>query len=227
MQNLILLEDELVLRQELTEFLTDSGYIVDAVTDLESFRQRYTPGKHNIALIDLGLPDGDGMDLIRELRSRGNPIGIVVFTARSKTRDKIQGLGEGADYYLAKTTDLDELAATLGALARRLDATSPVQCWILDASSRRLSAPGHGPIPLSQQDFLVLRTLMQHPGKAASRQQIVEAFGENFLTYDQRRLDTQMRRLRRKVEEAIGGELPVKTLRNAGYCFYADGEIRN
>ena len=225
MQNLILLEDELVLREELTEFLTDSGFRVDAVADLSAFRQQYDPAKHRIALIDLGLPDGDGMDLIRELRARGNPIGIVVLTARGKTRDKIQGLDIGADYYLAKTTDLDELAATLGALARRLAATAPVQCWILDASPRRLVAPGYGPIPLSQQDFLVLRVLMRNQGIAVPRQLIIETLGEDFLTYDQRRLDTQMRRLRRKVEDAIGEELPVNTLRNAGYCFYANAEV--
>ena len=81
--------------------------------------------------------------------------------------------------------------------------------------------PGGGPVRLSQQDLLVLQCLMQHAPESVSRQVIIEALGEDFLAYDQRRLDTQMRRLRRNIEDASGHTLPIKTLRNAGYCFYA------
>ena len=231
MLNLILLEDEAVLRQELTEFLCDCGYRVTAVADLAAFHACYTPALHRIAVIDLGLPDGDGMLLVRALRAQGQPIGIVVFTARGTTRDKVNGLGGGADYYLPKSADLDELAATLSALARRLgaptaDAPPPATAWVLELGPRRLLPPGGDAIALSQQDVTVLHVLMAEPERIVSRQQIVQSLGENFLCYDQRRLDTQISRLRRKAEQATGMTLPINTARNAGYRFYADAQVR-
>lgn len=227
MQNLMLLEDEIVLRQELAEFLTDIGYRVDAAASLAEFHQMYDPAVHRIAVIDLTLPDGDGMALIRQLREQGQQMGIVVLTARRTTPDKVAGLGDGADYYLTKTADLDELAATLAALTRRLGEPEPSWHWVLELGPRRLLPPGFPAIALSQQDVTVLHTLMAEPGKTISRQDIVRALGEDFMQYDQRRLDTQMRRLRRKAEEATGVELPVNTARNAGYRFYAEAEIRS
>lgn len=191
MKRLVFLEDEDILREEISDFLHDQGYLVDAVASLAEFRQCFDPGQHRLALLDLGLPDGDGRELIRELRSRGHQLGIVVLTARGGVRDKVAGLAEGADHYLAKTVDLDELAATLAALARRLGAPGKSACWTLELGARRLIPPGYQPLSLSQQDLVVLQILMQRPGEAVSRQQIVEAQGENYLDYDQRRLDTE------------------------------------
>ncbi|MFC7286515.1 response regulator transcription factor [Herminiimonas glaciei] len=226
MYKLILLEDENVLRQELAEFLTDLGYAVDAASTLAEFHDMYSVASHHMAVLDLTLPDGDGMALIRQLRGQGHRIGIVVLTARGGMPDKIAGLGEGADYYLAKTADLDELAATLAALKRRLAQPEASNCWVLEVGRRRLLPPGQSAISLSQQDVTVLRTLMAAQGEIVSRLTIVQALGEDFLHYDQRRLDTQMRRLRRKAEETLDMELPVNTARNAGYSFFAAAEIR-
>lgn len=229
MRDLILLEDETVLREELGEFLGAAGYRVDAAASLEEFRGLYDPERHGIALLDLGLPDGDGLTLVRELRAAGRALGIVVLTARGATRDRVEGLSIGADYYLSKTADLDELAATLAAMSRRLGEiplSEPPDTWVLERGVRRLMPPGHAPIALSEQDLLVLRELMREAGGIASRQQIIKALGEDFLSYDQRRLDTQMRRLRRKVNEACGLILPLNTARNAGYRFHAKALIR-
>lgn len=97
-------------------------------------------------------------------------------------------------------------------------------CWQLSASPRRLVSPQGISIALSGQDHIVLLTLMSG-GDCVTRRTIVEALGEDFLEYDQRRLDTQMRRLRRKVKEACGQALPVNTLHAMGYCFYAKTKI--
>jgi len=99
-----------------------------------------------------------------------------------------------------------------------------LSCWQLSASPRRLISPQGINIALSGQDHTVLLTLMSG-GECVTRRTIVEALGEDFLEYDQRRLDTQMRRLRRKVKEACGQALPVNTLRAIGYCFYAKTKI--
>ncbi len=226
MTNLILLEDEPILAQELGEFLDECGYRTITTGSIAAFEQQFAPQQHHLAVIDLGLPDGDGLQLIRRLRQAGHSLGIVVLTARDTTPDKIAGLGEGADHYLGKGCDLDELAAVLDALKRRLDLVRTEHPWLLELGPRRLLVPGAGPVRLSQQDLLVLHCLMQEAGTSVSRQRIVEALGEDFLDYDQRRLDTQMRRLRRNIEAASGQPLPIKTLRNAGYCFFADARIQ-
>ncbi len=225
MSDLILLEDEPILREELADFLASCGYQVDAVASLAEFRARFVASRHRLAIVDLGLPDGDGLQLIRDLRRQEQPLGIVVLTARDTLRDKIAGLGDGADYYLGKNSDLDELAATLAALRRRILPASTPAPWRLETGPRRLHIPGGGPLALSEQDLIVLHTLMRHAGELVSRQQIIQALDEDLLNYDQRRLDTQMSRLRRKVEEAGGVELPVNTARNAGYRFHARAQI--
>lgn len=231
MPEVILLEDEPVLRQELGEFLDELGYAPTCVSSLQEFDQRFDPSRHRLAVIDVGLPDGCGLDLIQRLRGDGQKVGIVVFSARQTGADRILGLGMGADHYLGKGCDLDELAATLAALVRRLDLPQPgaspaPPSWLLEMGPRRLHIPGAQAMSLSQQDLTVLHCLMSQPGENISRRQIIEALGADYLDYDQRRLDTQMRRLRRRVEDLSGQTLPVKTLRSSGYCFYQPAQVR-
>lgn len=224
MANLILLEDEPILREELAEFLVSVGHQVTPVESLTSFRQAYSPLVHTIALIDIGLPDGSGLDLIQALRAEGHRLGIIVLTARSAMQDKVQGLTGGADHYLPKTVDLQEIAATVAALSRRLGVDAKPR-WVLTDAPRQLIAPSGTVIPLSGQDHTVLHALASSHDYV-TREAIVIALGGNYLDYDQRRLDTQMRRLRRKVEEACGLALPVSTLRGTGYRFHDDIDVR-
>lgn len=219
MTRLILIEDEPELREELSDFLESFGHAVTAVGDIASFRQSFVPNDHVIAIVDLGLPDGSGLHLIAQLRAEGHKLGIIVLTARIGTMDIVTGLVGGADHYLSKTANLQELAATIVALARRLGGEAPPR-WVLHGSPRQLVPPGFAPVPLSEQDYTVLLALSTG-GKTVTRQAIVMALGGDFLDYDQRRLDTQMRRLRRKVEEACGLDLPVSTVRAVGYRFHA------
>jgi DNA-binding response OmpR family regulator len=233
MIDVILLEDEPVLRQELGEFLEELGYAPKCVSSLQEFDRHFDAGRHHLAVIDIGLPDGCGLDLVQRLRQDGQKLGIVVFSARQTSADRISGLGLGADHYLGKGCDLDELAATLAALVRRLGlqqqqpaSSQAPPARTREVGPRRLLVPGAPAVPLSQQDLMVLRCLMSHPGENISRRRIIEALGFDFLDYDQRRLDTQMRRLRRRVEDASGQTLPVKTLRSSGYCFYQAAQVR-
>lgn len=226
MIDLIFLEDDPVLGSELADFLAELGYRVTFVTTLAEFEAAFEPGRHRLAVIDVGLPDGSGLSLIQNLRQAGDRLGIVVFSARSTTLDKIEGLGIGADHYLGKGCDLAELSATLEALCRRLELSGRQPPWRLELGPRRLHLPDGISVPLSQQDLLVLRCLMETPGESISRRRIIQALGGDYLSYDQRRLDTQMRRLRRKVLDSGGTELPVNTVRNSGYCFYAEALVQ-
>lgn len=225
MAEVILLEDEPVLREELGEFLHDLGYAATCVDSIAGFRRAFDPARHALAVIDLSLPDGNGLDLIRELRDTGHRLGIVVFSAHNTGSDRVAGLDIGADHYLGKGTDLDEFAATLASLGRRLALPPPATQWILEMAAARLQVPAAPPVPLSRQDLLVLACLMRHAGESVGHREIAEALGVNFLDYDRRRLDTQMYRLRRRVEEISGRPLPVKTLRNSGYCFHAPAAL--
>ncbi|WP_337056869.1 response regulator transcription factor [Pseudomonas sp. USHLN015] len=220
MIDLILLEDEPILARELSEFLGESGYRVTLANSLASFAEAFDEQRHHLAVIDLGLPDGDGLDLIQQLRERGSTLGIVAFTARGSTDHRVTGFRVGADHYLAKGCDLEELTAVLEALRRRLGLQRGGTRWELELASRQLRTPNQQRLRLSHQDMLVLQCLMQRAGDIVSRREIVSALDEDYMTYDQRRLDTQIRRLRRNVEQATGLELPLKTLRNTGYCFY-------
>lgn len=226
MTQVILLEDEPVLREELAAFLHGQGHEVTVAGTVAEFMRAFRLHVHKVAVIDLGLPDGDGLDLIFRMRQEGLGLGIVVLTARNGAQDRVKGLVGGADYYLSKTVELSEIAATIQALARRLE-VQEVPRWVLQDAPRQLTPPGFPPIPLSGQDYAVLHALaVGAEGEFVTRERIVRALGANYFDYDQRRLDTQMRRLRRKVEEACGLELPVTTLRNVGYRFHDPIELR-
>jgi len=224
MANVILLEDEPVLREEVADFLHAQGHQVAVAATVAQFMALFRPDSHEVAVLDLGLPDGDGLQLIQRMRSNGLRLGIIILTARSGTQSRIEGLMGGADYFISKTADLSELAATIAALFRRLDVQAQ-PLWLLQAAPRQLTPPGAQAISLSAQDYLVLKTLALG-GACVTREIIVRALGGDYLTYDQRRIDTQMRRLRRKVQESSGIALPINTLRAVGFCFQAPIELR-
>lgn len=150
----------------------------------------------------------------RYVRKDGSLVHIM-WSARWSPDDRVR-VGVARDITDRKHADFQEEALP--------QSVSETQRWRLSASPPRLIPPGFAPIALSNQDYTVLLALATG-GKCVSRETIVQAMGENFFDYDQRRLDTQMRRLRRKVEEACGLQLPVTTLRGIGYRFYDDIEV--
>lgn len=227
MTALIVLEDEPVLREELEEFLAELGYQPTCAASIAEFDARFDPERHLLAVIDIGLPDGDGLALVQRLRRLGQRLGIVVFSARNTGSDRVCGLDFGADHYLGKECDLDELAAVLASLSRRLGLLQwqpPV--WRLELGPRLLHVPDALPVSLSHQDLRVLQCLMSRPGESVSHRAITLALGMDFLSYDRRRLDSQMYRIRRRVAGISGRSLPVKTMRNAGYCFYQPAHVQ-
>lgn len=226
MWKLIILEDEPILRSELADYLRAQGFAVDETASIAAFRAAFDPARHMLALLDLGLPDGDGMALISELRERGEKLGIVVLTARNTGRSKIEGLLAGADHFFHKPFDLEELTATLHALVRRLESGGLTPRWVLDTLQCQLVPPGKAPIRLTAQGYIVMRSIVAGKGQPVNRRQIVEALGQNYLQYDQRRLDTQMHELRKLVEEACGLELPVRAVRSVGYQTTAEFDFK-
>jgi PAS domain S-box-containing protein len=151
----------------------------------------------------------------RYVRKDGRIVHIM-WSARWSETDQVR---------VAVARDVTERNHADSTLAARHANSDAARCWILSASPPRLIPPGFAPIALSAQDHTVMLALATG-GKSVSRATIVHALGANFLHYDQRRLDTQMRRLRRKVEEACGLQLPLTTLRGIGYHFYEEVDVR-
>lgn len=214
MARLLLLDDEGELREELAEFLLNLGMEVTEVSCIAEFRLQFASSEFDIVVIDRMLPDGDGMDLVAELRQAGSRCGIILFTARDASHERIAGYAQGADHYLTKPLRLEELGAIVQSLARRLQTTPQ---WRLNTVSWTLCAPSGSEVQLTSQEACFLSALAQQPGKTISRRELVAALGKNFSAYDPRNLDALVKRLRGKVDEVAGTALPVKTTHGIGY----------
>lgn len=214
MAKLILLDDEGELREEVAEFLSEQGLDVIVASCIQEFRQIYAMQGCDIAIIDRMLPDGDGMDLVSELRQAGARCGIVIFSARDASQERITGYDFGADHYVTKPVRLVELGAIVSSLARRLQTTPK---WELNIVSGCLRTPAGDNHKLTGQESAFLCALAQQPGKAMSRRDIVAALGKNFSAYDPRNLDALVKRLRNKVDTEGQAPLPVRTVHGAGY----------
>ena len=225
MARLIFLEDEAFRREELAGFFALNQHQVVVAPDLTTFRHFWSSSDFDIAVIDLGLPDGNGTDLIRELRSSNSAVGIVVYTATVEKR--LEGMKSGADHYLIKPMGLDEVLAHVDSLARRICDDQVTGTWFIDSVRRELTAPSGAIVSLSDRDFKVLNVLMSGHHNVVSRRQIVKALGEDYLDYDQRRLDTQIRRLRVKTERLTRHKLPVNTVHGVGYQFASQALIKS
>ena len=212
MHRLLLLEDEPDLQEELADFLRARGWQVLAASTIAEAEA--LSGQAAMAVCDVMLPDGSGFDFAARLRARSAGCGIVMLTARGATQDVVAGLQGGADHYLVKPVNLLQLDATLQALSRRVGLAN----WRLERVSRGLCAPGLPPFELSAGEWSLLEVLAAAGGVPVSRRAIVEAQGHDWLDYDQRRLDTQVSRLRQRWREHAGGELPLKTVHGAGYA---------
>lgn len=215
MTNILLLDDEVDLREEVADFLRARHYNVTEIGTIRQFHQYFSPSTCDIAIVDGILPDGDGLELVSELREQGHRCGIVMFSARDASKDRINGYTSGVDHYITKPVRLDELAAVVKSLAWRVES---VVAWRLGSSDWVLKTPQHEPIRLTAMEHGFLMTLIKRPDKVHTRRQIVDALGKDAVSYDERNLDALILRLRKKVAEVTHEPLPVKTVHGQGYA---------
>lgn len=212
---LLLVEDDPDLRSMLTELLTDNGYAVEAAADGQRGLHLGLTRTFDVLLLDRRLPVVDGMDLLAGLRSRGVTTPVLMLSALAQPSDRVAGLDAGAEDYLGKPFDIDELLARLRALLRRhLDSarTLPVGDGRLDLDTRQVlpARPGSEPVRLSDRECTLLATLAARPGQVYSRHDLVaivfpEAGSEIVV-------DTYVHYLRRKLGRDV-----VATVRGRGY----------
>ncbi|MFZ3173684.1 MAG: response regulator [Thiobacillus sp.] len=212
---ILLVEDDELLGDGLAAGLRHCGYNVDWLRDGESARAALATEDYAALVLDLGLPRLDGMAVLRLLRAEGNAIPVLILTARDTTWDKVGGLDSGADDYLVKPVDLDELAARLRALARRGSGTrAPLLKFRdveLDPAARRVRVLGQ-PVEISAREFVILEMLMRNVGKVISRVQLESAlygWGEGA---ESNVVEVHIHHLRRK----LGVDL-IRTVRGVGY----------
>lgn len=219
MASVILLDDDADIRDEFADYLRGLGHMVQTVGTVKQFLALLSTRQPDIAVVDRSLPDGDGLDMVKHLRDQGVRCGVIMFTAKDSTQDRIDGLRCGVDHYLTKPVRLQELGAVMESLTWRLQATAS---WRLILGAWELKAPGGLVIKLTAQESAFLQVLVEQAGQTVNRKKIVQSLGKNFTDYDPRNLDVLILRLRKKVASVTSATFPVKTVHGAGYVIEKD-----
>ena len=210
---ILLLEDDQPLGSSLQEALVRAGHGTTWVRRLADARRFLIAEAFSVALLDIVLPDGSGLDLLASLRSAGNSIPVVMLTARDSVNDRIRGLDGGADDYLAKPFSVEELLSRLRAVTRRLgqhrSSAWQVGQLSIDTSRRRVLAAG-SEVLLSQREYDVLLILAAQPGRVMTRRQIEQSTTTG--PSDSNAVDVHIHNLRKKL-----GDETIVTVRGVGY----------
>lgn len=212
---LLVVEDYAVLRGGLTVGLGLHGFTAEAVETCADALSALASTTFDAVVLDIMLPDGSGFDVLRELRRRNDPVPVLLLTARDAVSDRIRGLDDGADDYMGKPFDLDELAARLRALRRRAvgraTATIAWQGMVLDPERRSLSE-GETPINLSRREFALLLTLVERPGIIHSKPDLEAVLYGWQEEVDSNAVEVHIHNLRAKI-----GRDRIETVRGLGY----------
>ena len=212
---LLLVEDDTMIGRAMRRGLGDAGFTVDWVTDGHAAELALASGVYDLAVLDLGLPGKDGMAVLTGLRARKDPVPVLIVTARDAVPDRIAGLNAGADDYVLKPFDLDELVARVRALLRRhAGGGAPVlECGklSLDPVRREVRVAG-ALVQLSAREFSLLEALMQRPGAVLSREQLEDAVYGWGQEIGSNAVEVHLHNLRRKL-----GPDSIRNVRGVGY----------
>jgi two-component system OmpR family response regulator len=211
----LIVEDEPNLQRQLRAALEGAGYAVDVAGDGEDGHFLGSTESYDAVVLDLGLPEMDGLTVLERWRKEGHAMPVLVLTARDRWSDKVAGLDAGADDYLAKPFQTEELVARLRALIRRAagQASSELSAGDvrLDARSGRVTLAGE-PVKLTAQEFKLLSYLMHHKGKVVSRTELIEHIYDQDFDRDSNTIEVFITRIRKK----LGADL-ISTTRGLGY----------
>lgn len=212
---LLLAEDDRLLGDGIVVTLTEAGYATDWVTDGQAAEAALQTETYALLILDLGLPKMPGIDVLKGVRQRGQDIPVLILTARDTVADRVQGLDCGADDYLVKPFDMDELNARLRALLRRSGGRSnPViehGDIIMDPAAHVVTQAG-GVVDISPREFAVLRMLLENRSKVMSRARLEEGLYSWGDEVESNAVEVYVHHLRRK----LGAPL-IRTIRGVGY----------
>ena len=218
---LLLVEDDELLRNSLHESLSQAGFAVDATGSVLTADQLAQQEDYRLIVLDIGLPDGDGLQLLARWRDAGRDLPILLLTARDRWQDKVNGLKAGADDYLTKPFHPEELLARLQALLRRSEGRSHTQIqagnYLLDEERQRVRTPDGEWPPLTGTEFRLLRCLMSRPNRLHPKEALLEQLYNLDAEPTLNTIETYIRRLRLLI-----GRNAIKTQRGQGYVFTAE-----
>ena len=217
---ILLVEDDPLLGDGLRAGLRQSGFHVDWVRTGDAAERELRAEPYAAAVLDLGLPMKDGMDVLAAVRRAGVTLPVLVLTARDAVADRVRGLDLGADDYVVKPVDLDELAARLRALVRRAHGQPRdrlcAQGVELDPASRTVSRDGQA-LPLPAREFDLLHVLMLHAGRVLSREQLEQQLYSWGREVESNAIEVHVHHLRRKLGAGL-----IQTVRGVGYMIARD-----
>jgi two-component system response regulator PhoP len=215
----LIIEDEEPLLEQLRVRLKQEGYAVDSATDGEEGQYLALEVPCDAAIIDLGLPKQSGIELIRKVRAAGKTFPILILTARSRWQEKVEGLESGADDYMVKPFQMEELLARLRALVRRAAgwSQSHINCGPINLNTATQDVTVKGqPIELTAYEYKVLEYLMLHAGHVVSKSDLTDHLYEQDFDRDSNVIEVFVGRLRRKLDPDNDYN-PIETLRGRGY----------
>lgn len=221
-KRILLIEDDDRIRLEVVDALKAAGFEVEVSSTLADSREAVTRGP-DLVLLDLGLPDGDGLDLCRSLRESGDDVPIIILTARDEAEQRVRGLDVGADDYVIKPFHMPELIARIRGVLRRSGEAEvsgvirAADLWI-DSAARTVGR-GDSRLDLKPREFDLLLFLMSHPGRAWTRDQLIEKVWGKRFDGDARTVDLHVARLRSKIEHDPADPRFVETVWGVGYRF--------
>ena len=218
---ILVVEDEAVIRDQVAERLRDDGFVVDIAGDGREGLYYAKEYPIDLAVIDLGLPEMDGIELIMRLRRQGISFPILILTARTRWQEKVDGLEAGADDYLGKPFHVEELSARVRALIRRAAGVPKAELVCdpvtLNMTTQHVNVSGR-PVNLTAFEFRVLRYLMLNSGKVISKTELTEHIYEEDQDRDSNVIEVFVGRLRKKIDPEDEFK-PIETLRGRGYRF--------
>ncbi len=215
----LVVEDEVKLATLLARGLTEEGYAVDVTGSGSEALWYATENEYDVVLLDLGLSDGDGIEVCRTLRADDRWAPIIVVTARDDVQDRVTLLDLGADDYLTKPIVFEELVARIRAVVRRGQPPRPsvlsVGDLVLDPATRSVSR-GTQPVELTAKEFALLEYFLRNADRVLTRADLIEHVWDFAFEGDARIVDVYVRYLRRKIDEPFG-TTTIETVRGAGY----------
>lgn len=218
---LLVVEDDRQLRDQLAQGLIDSGFVVDVAGDGREGLYYATEYDYDLAIIDLGLPEIAGIDLVIALREAQREFPVLVLTARGDWQEKVKALDTGADDYVVKPYQLEEIVARVNALVRRAaghtNSTLQFGPLQLDLSAKRVMLNGEA-VELTAYEYKLLEYLVLHAGKILSKTELTEHLYSQDHDRDSNVLEVFVRRLRQKLDPETSLK-PIETVRGQGYRF--------
>lgn len=222
---LLLVEDDLPLAEALNSLLVSSGYAVDCVHDGEAAKALVAAEQFDLMILDLNLPELDGLSVLRSMRAAGNRAAVMILTARGAAEDRVRGLDLGADDYMAKPFDIREFEARVRSLLRRQaglrSSTVTLGALSLDLTNRQFSSNGHA-IDLPPRERALLELMVIRAGKVVAKEAIVQSVTSLEDILSDNAIEQYISRLRRRLQP-LG--LNLRTVRGIGYLLERSGDL--